>query len=429
MKKIILLSPLLLSTMALAQFNISIEAPDSFSKKEVMVYTLNGSKDFLTAQTQKKNGKWNIQIPQAYHGMLRAYFPDNKQSVNFMSENQEVKIKLDTDGRNITKIDYQDPANQTMYQLLQNNQKKERILPVLSQIKGFYNDNSAFDQALAAEINRLNQAKMAGQNLSQYPFIQYYFEHTPYANQNTEKPLTADDYIQFLSSSNEFLETSSLLKPTLLNFLRSLSKEQIDPKVGQLLEAVSVESPRGQTILAELLDIFETYGLEEEKDKYFKLASNLKCEINKNLKSSLTSIKNTMVGSTFPDYTFTSNLKNTKAKKLSDVKASKKLVLFWASTCPHCMSELPQILEKYPQLKQQGIEVVAFSLDQDAQAYQNTVASLPWINDSELKGWESSYAETYNVHATPTYYLLDAQDKIIDKPHNFKAFLGTINLK
>jgi len=103
---------------------------------------------------------------------------------------------------------------------------------------------------------------------------------------------------------------------------------------------------------------------------------------------------------------------------LFDEYYDKKVVLFWASTCPHCLSELPIILENYKKLKQKNIEVVAFALDTDMKLYKEKTAPLPWINDTELKGWQSSYAETYNVHATPTYYVLDKNNKIIENFFN-----------
>ena len=166
-----------------------------------------------------------------------------------------------------------------------------------------------------------------------------------------------------------------------------------------------------------------------KKEKYYKKASALTCEINQNLKNSIKSIKNTEIGATFEDYTFTAHTKNTKAKKLSGIKANKKVVLFWSSTCPHCLSELPIILENYSLLKAKGIEVVAISLDSDQKSYEEKTNSLPWINDSELKGWKSKAAEVYNIHGTPTYYILDKNNKIIEKPRNFSEFLSSNNLK
>ena len=61
--------------MVSAQFKVNIEAPDSFAKNQVIIYELGGSKDFITAQASKKNGKWQVNIPKNYMGIMKAYFP------------------------------------------------------------------------------------------------------------------------------------------------------------------------------------------------------------------------------------------------------------------------------------------------------------------------------------------------------------------
>lgn len=412
--------------VAHAQFSIDIETPDSTPKNEVIIYTLNGSKDVLTAQAERKGKHWKIDIPFTYRGMLKAYFPDVNKTINFISENKDVHISFRNKDRDLD-VDYIDNANKVMQEKIVYSNKKDKILPALVQIKEFYNDSSDFDKALEKEIAVLKQQQ---NNISNDQlFMNYYFKNLKYAEPNANETLKTDDYIKFLTNSNEYLESSSLLKPVIINFLRSLSKNEINTKIDQLLEEVNIESPRGQNILAELLDIFETYGLEDQKNKYFKLASELKCSINKNLESSISAIKNTMIGSSFPIYNFSKNVKNTKAKNIEGIKSKNKIILFWSSTCPHCMSEVPQIINNYALLKKNGYEVIAFSLDNNKESYDNAIAHLPWINDTELKGWDSSYTEKYNVHATPTYYVLDANNKIIDKPINFKTLLSNANLK
>ena len=109
---------------------------------------------------------------------------------------------------------------------------------------------------------------------------------------------------------------------------------------------------------------------------------------------------------------------HTKAKSLYDIKSSKKIVVFWSSTCSHCEAELPKILEKYEKLKTQNIAVVGFSLDSNLDEFRSKANNYPWISDSEGKGWYSSYGETYNINATPTYFILDADNKIISKPNH-----------
>ena len=423
MKKLSILSVFLGISFLSAQFKINIEATDSFSQKTATVSTLEGAKYIPLKEVNKKNGKWIIDVPKNYMGMMRIYFPENGKTVNLISENKDVVIKLTTNGNVISKIDFLDESNQKMAHMMQIQRKKSQVLPVLLEMKKLYNDNSTFDKALESEIHLLENSNIATNN---HPFIKYYLDNSRFTAGQEDSNISTEEYIQFFANSGSMLETSSLLRPALVGFLRKTSPETIDSEVDKLLEKVNLKTSRGQIILAELLSIFEIYELEKQKEKYFNLASNLNYEVNGQLKTIVKAIKNTSIGAVLPDYSFTSNVSNTKAKKLSGVNADKKVVLFWSSTCSHCLKELPIISENYQKLKQKNIEVIAFALDTDSKSYKETIASLPWINDTELKGWQSSYTETYNVRATPTYFVLDKNDKIIEKPTNFSAFLSTL---
>lgn len=419
MKKFVLALGMSCAGMLSAQFQVNIEANDTFAQKEVWVYSYNGSKNFILAQAQKKNGKWVANVPDYYQGMLRAYFPENGKSIHFIAENQDVGIQLITNGTDILQENYTDTSNQKWVAISRQKQR-ESVLSALHQIQHFYNDNSAFDIALKNEIKNIESNKQSiGE---EHQFINFYFDSQPYAHSR----MTTQSYVDFLVNSSEMLEASSLLRPVLVNYLRTLSQDNIDASLDALLTELNIETPRGQTILSELLSIFEGYGLETQKQKYYQMASALTCTINQNLEQSIKAIKNTEIGAKFEDYTFTPNAINAKAKKLSDVKAKTKVVLFWSSTCPHCLSELPVILENYNKLKSKGVEVIAMALDTDRKAYEDRVRAFPWINDSELRGWESSFVEKYNIHATPTYFVLDANHKIISKPANFSQILSLI---
>ena len=79
-------------------------------------------------------------------------------------------------------------------------------------------------------------------------------------------------------------------------------------------------------------------------------------------------------------------------------------------------------------MKTQKIEVIAFSLDNEKSAYDNKVKNLPWINDTELKGWYSCYFDTYNVRATPAYFVLDSNNTIIAKPDHAADVISYLKL-
>lgn len=426
MKKIILVASLFLLNTYQAQFKVNVTAPSSFTPSELYIYTLNGSKDVLAGKATRKGNTWDLAVKEPYAGMMKLYIPETNASINFISENKDIRLNLEVDKNKITNVDYLDPANKLMSQLQDVQQKKEVILPALYQIKAYYKSSSPFASALDQEINRLSSSN---DSLNGFPFVNFYnTNYSKFLEKSADKKkITHDDIISFITKSNEFLESSSLLKPVLIAYLNISPKEAIPTHIDQLLAAVNVETPRGQTVMSELIEIFDTYSMQDLKTRYLTQAKNLKCTINERLSQTIENNLATEIGATFPNQNFV-RATNTNAKSLLEVKADKKIIIFWASTCAHCENELPKIIEKYRSIKALNGEVIAFSLDNDMTAYSAKVKMLPWINDSELKGWNSSYAEKYNLHATPTYFVLDQNNKIIAKPDHAADVISYLKL-
>lgn len=417
MKKIFLLLSVVSLNSLSAQFKVDIDAPATFKGKEVYLYSLNGSKDILETKGVRKGNTWQILVDRPYRGMLKLYFPEGNTSINLISENKDVQLKFDSNQGKVSNIQYLDESNLVMNNLQDIQQKKEFILPALFQMLEYYKGNSEFGKSIETEISRLSGDQKV--DLGKFPFVNYYTSN--YAKfiekSATKQPLTHAQITNFLTNSNEMLESSSLLRPILVAYLNVGPNTNISQDVDQLLKSVNTETPRGQTVLSELIEIFDMYDMKELKEKYLAEATNLKCTINDRLAATIATNKNTEIGAVFPALKF-ENPTNTVAKSISEVKADKKIVIFWSSTCSHCNAELPKILEKYNSLKALNIEVIGLSLDNEKMAYESKVKDLPWINDSELRGWQSTYVDQYNVHATPTYFVLDSNDKIIAKPNH-----------
>lgn len=428
MKKIFSIAILALFSLTKAQFSVNVEAGSTFLSKDAILYILDGSKDIILSKEVKKGNQWKFTVPHQYIGMMKIYFPEHNNSVTFVSENKDVKINLQTDETKIKEIVYLDDTNILMEKIQADEKKSDVILPALVQIKDYYKDSSEFGAALKNEIQRLKGKTVV--SAEKNPFIAFYeANYQRFVSENPDKKLpSSQEIINFISNSDEKLESSSLMRPVLLSYLNSGNPQNVAENVDLLLEKLNVETPRGQTVLSELIDIFDIYDMPEMKEKYLTKAKNLKCTIHNRLATTLKINKNVEMGAKFPDYKFNS-AKNTLAKSIYDVKADQKIVVFWSSTCSHCEKELPVLLEKYSQLKSKKIEIIGFSLDTEKSAYESRVAALPWINDSELRGWNSSFTETYNVHATPTYFVLDSENKIIAKPDHASDVLQFFGLK
>lgn len=427
MKKIFVLSGVLLAFSLHAQFSVSIQTPADFKEKEAILYTLSGSKDIIFTKEQNKNNSWTFKYPKNYSGMMKVYFPNTNNNISFISENKNVNIKLETEGNKVKNVIYQDEANELMNSIQEYSQKKELILPALAQIKEYYKDNTDFGKALTTEIGKLSGNNTVDQ--AKHPFVYYYnTNYAKFLSNDPTKKLNQDDVVDFFDKSNDMLESSSLIRPILVAYLNNGGNTNVGQSVDKLLDRLKVETPRGQTVLSELIDIFDVYEMTDLKTKYLTLAKNLKCTITDRLATTLKANANVEIGAVFPNYKFQSAV-NTTAKSIADVKADKKVVVFWSSTCSHCETELPKLLEKYNELKAKNIQIIGLSLDTDKDSYTKKIVAFPWINDSELRGWNSSYAETYNVHATPSYFILDANNKIISKPEHVGDVLTYLNSK
>ena len=405
-----------MSASFFSQFTVAVDLPAYYSDSDIYLYGFNGSKEILYSKAKTSNNKAIFKVDKKYIGMMRAFFQKNNSSVNMVSENKNIEFTLKLDDKNkITDVVFNDQTNQIFSKEVDLEKKKDLILPALIQIKDYYNPSDGFYKSLEGEIALLSQKGNTLDNAN-HPFLSYYQQNQRFSNQENASQLKQEDYLNFFSKSSEYLETSLLLKPALINYLNA-SKSNVEGAVDKLLETVNIETPRGQTILSELIDIFNTYNMDKLKDKYLTEANNLKCTINDRLASTLKSNNSTSIGQKMPNAIFVNPI-HTKAKSLYDIKSSKKIVVFWSSTCSHCEAELPKILEKYEKLKTQNIAVVGFSLDSNLDEFRSKANNYPWISDSEGKGWYSSYGETYNINATPTYFILDADNKIISKPNH-----------
>ena len=88
---------------------------------------------------------------------------------------------------------------------------------------------------------------------------------------------------------------------------------------------------------------------------------------------------------------------------------------FWASWCGPCRMAMPYVKQLYALLKDKGLGIVGISLDNDYEAWKKAVEeeNTEWLQLSELKGWDDTYARKYEVNAIPCFLVVDRQGKIL----------------
>lgn len=102
---------------------------------------------------------------------------------------------------------------------------------------------------------------------------------------------------------------------------------------------------------------------------------------------------------------------------LQDLKGKYVLVDFWASWCPPCRKENPNLVATYAEFKDKNFEILGVSLDKEMSAWKKAIAddNLTWKHISDLQHWNNGAAATYGIKAIPQNVLVDPNGIIIAK--------------
>ncbi len=101
--------------------------------------------------------------------------------------------------------------------------------------------------------------------------------------------------------------------------------------------------------------------------------------------------------------------------KLSSKFGKVLLIDFWASWCPPCRAENPNLVRVYKKYNKKGFDIFAVSLDRKKEAWIKGINAdkLTWTHVSDLSYWNNPAAELYGVRAIPSNVLLDEKGMII----------------
>ena len=255
--------------------------------------------------------------------------------------------------------------------------------------------------------NTRKQPKTPIKNPNDYlPFIKkHYFDTVDFNNDNLiHSSILIDkvmDYIFYLTVSKDAKTQNNLYKESLNDVLQRIDNQGV--KLGFIKALIQSFAKDENTDLVDYL--FTNY--------YEKLNSNLqdidyKNEIQKELA--------TAVGRVAPEITWK---EGDKTRKLSELKEYKNyIIVFWSSTCSHCLKEIPKLYEFVKDNK--DIKVIAFGMEtKESQGkWRSETFYYPeFTHVLGLDKWENPIPRSYNVYASPNYFVLDADKIIIDKPY------------
>lgn len=156
--------------------------------------------------------------------------------------------------------------------------------------------------------------------------------------------------------------------------------------------------------------------LDELKATRAKISPALAaCPYVKDLDGIIKQLENVQIGKVAPEF----SLPDTAgvSVSLSDFRGKYVLLDFWASWCPPCRRENPNVVKAFNEYKDKDFTIIGISLDKDKSKWMKAIAddNLTWTHLSDLKYWDSEIPALYGVRGIPANVLLGPDGVILAK--------------
>lgn len=440
MFKKILIALLFISVSAQSQHSITGNvSPKNDLVTRVILYQLKGTKQVYVSNSKIENDQFKLEIPQGNEvGMYRLTFsPATFGFIDFLYGEENVSLKFDSSNLS-NSVEFLTSEENKIYanylaETFKAQQKLDSLQIVFFGLKDKKQDEITIDlykKSLSDYANIQNQYEDKTEGKLANHFIKV--THKYYAPQLFTAPQTylnsvKKHYFDFVNFEDDLLKNSSFFGEKAIEYVFYLNVSDdaevqnalYKNAINEVLQKVGSNDEVKSELLTSLIYAFAQYEnmvmagfvLDEF---YSKLPENF---IDEALVDEMRAKIKLAVGNIAPEITWE---ENGVQKKLSELSVADKYILvFWSTSCSHCLQEIPKLYEFTNGNTQ--MHVVAVALEDDNVNFEEFAAKLTtWTHILGLKKWENEFAKEYKINATPTYFILDKDKKIIAKPIHFE---------
>ncbi len=212
-----------------------------------------------------------------------------------------------------------------------------------------------------------------------------------------------NDFVLYLNYSEDQVTQQGLYKKSITKVMEVLDDNKFKKEAIEFLATTFTEK-RNSEIVDWLFS--EYYDALPNNDPEFKAKKMEELRVS--------------VGRNAPDFTWNEDGNEYSLSTLKD--GSKYLMIFWSTGCPHCVKEIPEV---HDFLKDNtNTSVVSFAIENDDIKFNEFKENLPgWHNvlgtHPEYK-FDNEVVKKYKIDATPTYFVLDENKKIVAIPNTIE---------
>lgn len=417
------------TTACMAQANYTIKGHfEATANKEIVLKGYTSEADLiLSKSTTDDNGNFNIDYPADYVGAALIDIDKGKKLIVLLNH-ENFNIQWD-DLNTMNSLKFTNSNENTTFDyglsLYQNtNEKKVGI----SYLLPYYANDNAKITFFKNELTQLNQAIPDYLNgLSDQLYATYYLkirvlmadfslslkrnpQRIPALEQVFNQLDFADNRLIHSGLYYELLETHAVA----MEYYGDKAAQHLNQSTDKILTSLKSKPELKQIVAEYLFNLFEKRSLFQSSEHIaLTMLNDESCQLNDKHQALFEQYRKMANGKTAPNI----ELLTTKTVNLYNLKSKYKLVVFGASWCSKCLEEIPKLKSFYADWKKKhNLEIIFVSLDTDNKEYANFTKDFPWLSSCDFAGWETKAARDYCVFATPTMYLLDANNTIKIKP-------------
>ncbi|MDC8006018.1 TlpA disulfide reductase family protein [Aureisphaera galaxeae] len=242
-------------------------------------------------------------------------------------------------------------------------------------------------------------------------------------------------YFKFLDPNNPVLQNSSFVLNRFMKYIGTFSLETEIASYRELDAIINLVQNSDQTFQKNIL--YQLWGklvLQEMPrsanyltEKYLLQLCNTLGETE--IVSKLENYRRTSIGIKVPDFSWeVENNGKIKMQHLYEYDVAENYILvFWSSTCSHCLKELPKLQKFVNTLDQKKYKVIAVGIEDNKFDWKNETLRYPEFQHVlGLGKWENTIAKSFSISQTPTFFLLDENKILTAKPSGLSELVEMI---
>lgn len=408
-----------------------------------ILYQLTGANQTYITNTTIKNGVFSITMKEdASTGIYRLLYDNtNNLYIDFIYNKENVSFEFHPEYPTELVAFYKSEENKIYQDYLGKISKIQKKLDSLQVI--YFQTDSRLEEKKADKIyvkekktliaTQSTYEKDSENKIAHHYIVanKHFYSETLIKNPEEYLDNLKKHYFDAIDFDNKILNNSSLFTDRISNYIFYLNTSN-DPEflikmykksITHVMSLIEKE-PLKKTILEYLL---YTFGQQEAVEMVSYLFDNHYVKLppkqqDPGFQQMIKDMLKTTIGMKAPNLVWKEKNKEKSLYKLQGKKHY--LVVFWSTTCTHCLQEMP-LLQKYLKDKP-DIQVIAIGLESEE-------SKITWIDEQHYyeefihvlgkNKYENDFVRDYGVDSTPNFFLLNSDKIIISKPYDVKELI------